>query len=152
MVGPSRGSAASRSSRALPQQLKSSGSATSSAPASAAPTTSSSATFRFRALSGVEVSWTAATRTPAKLRENASAENGAGDDAQNGARQGAPEHGSTTAPSSFRNSDFWSWAAGVARGRLCGSSPNSGSNGGTFPSGGAGLPLSQKTIAEPLHG
>ena len=93
---------------------------------------SAPAVARLRSLSGVEVSWTAATRILATLRGSAGH--------QNGARQGSPAHVSTTAPSGVRNSDFWSCAAGVARGRLCGSSPKSGSVGGTLPSGGAGRP------------
>ena len=49
----------------------------------------------------------------------------------------------------MRNSDFWTRAAGVERGSECGSSPP---RLGVFVIGGAGVPESHITIAEPPNG
>src|SRR5215210_5312282 len=66
-----------------------------------------------------------------------------------GARHGDALQTSTTAPFDLRNSDFCARAAGVLRGRLCGSDP---SRGGVLVVGGVGTPLSQTTSAEPSNG
>ena len=66
--------------------------------------------------------------------------------------QGAPPHGSVTAPSGFRKSDFCCRAAGVLRGYSWGSSR---SRFGTFVNGGGATrcgPASQYTIALPANG
>ena len=62
---------------------------------------------------------------------------------------GAPSQTSIRLPPTRRNSDFWRRASGLFRGALCGSCP---SRGGVFVIGGAGMPVSQSTIAEPPNG
>src|SRR6185295_683760 len=53
------------------------------------------------------------------------------------AKHGLPPHTSTTAPPTFRNSDFCTRALGVARGLSCGSSPE---RLGVLVGGGASVP------------
>src|SRR5262249_40572224 len=83
-----------------------------------------------------------------------------------GAKHGPPLQTSTTLPVGFRNSDFCVRALGWLRGQPCasplpltaegGSCAHSGSlgerRGGTLSIGGAGLPLSHTTSAEPSKG
>src|SRR5438132_6269667 len=69
--------------------------------------------------------------------------------ARYGATHGIPEQTSTTAPPTFRNSDFCVRASGELRGSPCGSGPVEGA---VFVVGGVSAPLSQTIRAEPSNG
>ena len=92
------------------------------------------------------MSWTAATRTRRDVRRVRWSRAG-------GARQGAPEHVSIKVPSGLqelRLLELRGRSAPRVLVRVRSRTP--ARVGARLPSGGAGLPLSQITIADPVHG